>query len=342
MKKATLQDVAALAGLSTGTVSKYINGKPVSPKNQEKIRAAINTLEFTPSPLARSFASGKSYTILLYLVVEEPIVDSTWQHELPIIHGITDMLRGSKYSLKIEIASVQEEEENVHKLDAYCRSQYVDGIILLSPWEVNIKLVLSLDYHYFPYVIIGGSSSGSDHACIDFDNEKPVYDIVMDMYRRGCRRFGMICGFMNQRHTVLRRQGFLNALEHLNIPLRDNSIRYGDYSLHSGYECAMDLLSDAEVPDAILCGNDYIAAGAIRAVHEKNMKIPQDILISGFDNTIVSEATNPTITTVSAPAYEMGTIAAQMLLARLHDPDFTIPNHQLQCEIIHRASTDRD
>ncbi len=116
-------------------------------------------------------------------------------------------------------------------------------------------------------------------------------------------------------------------------------MRFGDYSLKSGYTLAGELLSLPNPPTAIVCGNDYIAAGTLRAIREKGIRVPDDMLISGFDNSVVSDATNPTITTVKMPAFEIGAIAAQALLRRIEEPGYVIANQVVQCDIIQKGST---
>lgn len=341
MKKATLHDVARLAGVSAGTVSKYINGKAIGEKNQYKIQDAIERLDYSPSPLARNFASGKSYTLILYIIAESPIISSTWQYELPIIHGITDALKGSMYSLKIEIAAFQDFEENVRKLTMYAQNKYADGIILLSPWYIDDDLLLPLQYHKLPYVVVGTCAQNCNHGYIDFDNEEPMRQIVRDMYAQGCRCFGLIGGFALQRHMVCREQGFRATLAELGVPLHEKLICYTDYSLLEGYRVGMNMLSKELVPDAIVCGNDNIAAGVLRAIHEKGLKVPEDIVISGFDDSAVSEACYPPITTVRIPAYDLGMLAGSELMRSIEDDRYVIPNHLLKCDVEYKASTRR-
>ncbi len=339
MKEATLHDVATLAGVSTGTVSKYINGKKVGPKNSGKIKAAIEVLDYTPSPLARNFAVGRTYMISLIILAEYPIVDSTWLHELPIIHGINQALMGTPYSLKIEIASAKDDEENIRRIDDYSRTKYTDGIVLLSPWDISDKLLVPLNYRAFPYVVVGGGQFPLPSGSIDFDNRQPVCEITRDMAALGHRRIALIGGFCEQRHMKKREAGYRDALEGLGIAVDERLIVYGDFSLQSGYERAAQLLKMKDAPSAIVCGNDYIASGAIRAAKEMGLAVPEDVAVSGFDNTVVSDATDPAITSVRVPSFEMGLLAMGELLKRLGDKDYVIKNRVVNCEVIRKRST---
>jgi len=339
VKDATLQDVAALAGVSTGTVSKYINGQKISPKNVERIKKAIEVLHYMPSPLARNFARGKSFDILLFIIVEHPIVQSTWLHELPIIQGINDRLRGSGYSLKIEIASMEAKKENAARIENYARSKYVDAVILLSPWEISDEILVILDYHAFPYLIVGSGKNARQCCSIDFDNYTPIYEIVGRMREAGHARFGMINGFQNQLYAQQREAAFRDALRDLRLPLREEDVRHGDYSLESGIELCGELLDAPDPPTAIVCGNDYVAAGAIRAIQSRRLSVPGDMLVSGFDDTIVSSAMNPTITTVHVSSYEMGRCATEELLKRLECGEYEIQSRLIKSRVIYKQST---
>lgn len=341
MKKPTLSDVAALAGVSTGTVSKYINGIYVSPKNKQSVQFAIDQLGYAPNTLAKSFASGKASTILLVIITEYPIVSSTWLYELPIILGLTEAFENSGYSMRIELENLNQPEENYHRLDYYSKSHFVDAFVILSAFEITQKLLLPLQYHEIPFVAIGSNSHGFNDSFIDFDNQQPIHDIVKKMYELGGRRFALIGGFENQRQMLYRKKGYLKGLAELDLEIDESRIVSGDYSLQSGYENALRLFSQKNPPDSIICGNDYIAAGVIKAAKEKKISIPGDVLLSGFDNTAVSESTDPTITTVDVPSMEMGHTAGKEILKKIADSSYSIDNRLLECKILFKGSTNR-
>lgn len=339
MKEATLRDVAKLAQLSIGTVSGYINGNKISERSRRRIEEAIETLRYTPNPSARKLASGKSLTVLLYIMVEHPIVSSTWLHELPIIQGINDVAMDAGYMMEMEIHSNTAHEINRINLEKRTRNNSVDGIILLSPWEIYEQIFAVLNQKNFPYVLVGSGDTIYQASCVDFENDKPVYEIVMHQYKLGHRNMGMIAGFKDQTHMKMREKGFRDALRDAGLVCREENIRYGDYSLASGFQLMNELLDNEDVPTTVVCGNDYVAAGAIKAIKAKGLTVPGDISVSGFDNTVVSDATEPSITTVRVPSYEMGATAMRELLVKMKNPEHQIPNALLQCETIFKDST---
>jgi LacI family transcriptional regulator len=339
MKDSTLRDVAKLSGLSIGTVSRYLNGHSIKERNREKILNAVNMLDFSPNPLARNLAKGISHSVLLYMIAESPIVTSTWIHALPIIQGISDVIRNSKFSLSIEIAPMEDAQNIADTIEKITRSKRADGLVILTNWEDITKQLLPLEYKKFPYFVIGPGNNLNEDRSIDFDNISPIMQIVQYQYELGHRRFAMIGGFAEQYHMRDRLKGYLNALTNLNIPVRQEYIMHGDYTFQSGYNCAREMISYPEPPTMILCGNDYIAAGAIKAIHQAKLKVPFDISVSGFDATALSELTDPSITTVRIDAYGMGKIAIEKLLGSIEKKDNNFKKTVIQSEVIFREST---
>ena len=337
MKKPTLYDVARLSGLSLGTVSGYINGKRVSEKNSAKIKDAIDVLKYMPQSAARSLASGKSYFILLFVMVESPIVSSTWMQELPIVQGISDFLNGSGYSLGIEIADVSKTNENNLALERIVLNRNADGVILISPWKLNDSVLTILKYHKFPYILIGGGDYSEN--VVDFDNKTSIYDLVCCQYDKGHRKIAFIGGFENQDYVRQRKNGFCAAHQALGLPDPKQYIKYGDYSLESGYAYTMELLEMDESPTMIVCCNDYIAAGAIKAIVSMGLRIPQDIAVSGFDDTTIATIMTPTITSIQVPSYDIGKTAIQELLRKVEDSSYEVQNTYINCKIVYREST---
>lgn len=340
MKKATLADVANLAGVSLGTVSKYINGITVLPKNAEKIQSVIDSIGYTPNTIARSFKSGRTMTVLLMIITEAPVATTTWLHELPIILGLTEALKSRDYSLKIEIVNKEQVDVTAAHLETYAKSHSVDGIVLLTSWDVPSKLVAPLDYFEFPYIVVGSRSNGPGFGYIDFDNSSPICTLLHELYDHGCRHFALAGGFQDQRHMFYRTKGFVRGLKEIGIDVDSVPMLYGDYSLESGFQLGMEILRREPRADAIICGNDTIAAGVIRAAAELKIEIPTELKITGFDNSVVSEASVPTITSVSVPSMEMGLNAGTELIKRMQDQNYVIKNQLLACNIIYKKSTE--
>lgn len=338
-KKATLRDVATLSGVSTGTVSKYLNGGRIKDSNRISIQNAIQMLDYSPSSVARSFALGKSNVVTLFIITESPIVSSTWVHEQPIIQALNDVIVSTNYNLQIRIGSKDESINNKINIENCIRSKSTDGIVLLSPWEIDNSIITTLDYYDFPFVIIGSGRDVNRSETVDFDNSSPIHQLVIYLHKLGHEEFALIGGFREQVHMMKREKGFRSALKEAGIDIDEERILYGDYSLFSGYKLTSKLLKQKQPPTAIICGNDNIAAGAVRAIKEVGLKVPYDISVSGFDDSVVSAALEPQITTVRAPAYEMGKVAITHLLRKLQNRSYKIPNIILDSILLIKGST---
>lgn len=338
--EATLKDVAKLAGLSIGTVSAYINGNHVSEKSRKKIEESIRVLNYTPNHAARSLAAGKSYYILMFMIIEEPIAPTTWLYELPIIQSINNVTKQKGYSLELELVSRTQVDGSIRNLEKRIGGGSVDGIVLASPWKIDERMIIFLEYRKIPYVIIG--SNGMDVSAsksVDFDNCTPIYDLVMHQYQLGHRHFGLLGGWQTQNHMIGREKGYRKALTECGLSGSIDNIKYGDYSLESGHNLMLEFFQEANVPTTVICGNDYVAAGAIQAIKEKGLSIPQDISVTGFDATDVSKVLDPPITTVELPAHEIGFTAICMLFDMLNDPEFQCTSKLISSQVIYRDST---
>lgn len=339
MKSVTLQDVADLAGVSAGTVSKYINGQKIRPQNALLVKSAIEKLNYSPNPLAQNFARGRTFDILLFLIVESPITATTWQHELPIIQAINDVLIDTPYNLKIKIAYTDNPERNCNYMQTCINGHHVDAIMLLSPWKIDTALIRTVKNGNIPYILIGSNTEIDCHS-VDFDNETPIYNIVKHLYENGHRHFAMLAGFKNQYHITKRELGFRRALRDLEINSDNIHILYGDFSTESGMLMANNLLNLHPYPTAFICGNDSIAAGAIHAVLDHGLSVPEDIAVSGFDNSVVATVMYPSITSVASPSYEMGKGAITEVLSLLQDHNHCIKKSLFPSQIIYRRSTE--
>ena len=169
--KIDLRDVAQLAGLSAGTVSKYLNHpESVQEKNRKKIEKAIRLLNYTPNVLARKLASGRSRVLGLCIVTEPEISDSTWLHLLPMIQTLNDSACQAGYQLQIGLSSVGREEQTLQMLRDGAEGKGMDGLFLVSAWEVPEDLIRYLLNREFPFVLVENHSRCLENRQFYFDN----------------------------------------------------------------------------------------------------------------------------------------------------------------------------
>ena len=338
-KNPTLRDVAKVAGVAVGTVSNYLN-KPdtVKEKNRLEIEEAIRKLNYSPNTMAQRLAKGQSSTILLYILSENAIGSSTWLHQLPMIQTINDYLQNTKYALHIKIGGVDKPEYACEYLMNCIASKTIDGVAILSAWEVSRDIIMTFLHYDFPFVLLENENLLTHDSDIIFDNQKMVEDVVDYLYKKGHRKIGFINVDSSQQHIRKRMEGYFSGMKRNNLPILDKWIMEGDFSIESGYACMSRLLSCEQIPTAIVAGNDNMAVGAIKAITEKGYRVPQDISVVGIDNSIVSQACVPELTTMEIPLKQVGETAIRQLLLRMEDRRHTIMQTVYECRLVERLS----
>lgn len=335
--KVTLRDVAKQAGVSVGTVSRYLNNNPsVSQSARDAIAAAVKKLDYTPNLMAQNLAKGKSGNLLLYIYQEFPIFNTTWLFELPIIHGIFDYLKSTNYSIQMAIGSIYNPESFKHDIFRQIDAKLVDGIIILSSWPAESTTLVKLIETKFPYVLLGNANHVNGMNHIVFDNAGVVEGLVSRLVELGHRDIAFFGGYPTQLHTMERFAGFKRGLAKHCLPARDEWVKYGDYSFESGIKFMDEAIADGP-PTAVVAGNDFIAAGAIRSIKRHGMRVPEDISVTGFDNLTVASMIEPELTSVKVPLFEMGRRAMERLVGEIRDK-----SHQFESEMIPTMIVERD
>lgn len=338
-KRATLIDVARLSGVSTGTISRILNNHPsVSEEARKKVEEAIKKLNYVPLSAARSLAKGVSNTIMLSIIEENPILPSTWRYELPVVQGIYDYLKKTSYNLQIGIGFVEEAQKSKF-FENLIKDKYIDGLLILGSWPINYRSLLYLEDRNIPYVLIGCKSTIPTRVEINFDNHGAIVQVIDYLVQLGHTKFALIGGFADQLHMVDRANGFRDALIRRSLLVYENLIKFGDYQIESGYQLMLGLFNEHPRPTAIICGNDFMAAGVIKAIHDKGYKVPEDFSVVGFDDNEVAKVISPPLTTIKVPVFEMGSLAVEKLCTMVESnrklEEITI----MPCEIIIRSST---
>lgn len=338
----TLRDVAKFAGVSVGTISNYINNpESVKPKNRQIIAEAIRVLQFTPNTIAQRLARGHSNTILLYILSEKEIGSSTWLHQLPLIQAVNDYLENTPYSLHIKIGGVNAEDKACEYINTCISGKLVDGIIILSAWEISKDIIMTFLRYDFPFMLLESENTLTHTNAIYFDNKQMAEKMVDHLYSLGHRKIGFIGVDSSQQHIRSRFTGYMNRIESYGLRVLKDWVMEGDYTIESGYRCVTALLKQPQIPTAILCGNDNMAVGAVTAIREKGYRVPEDISIIGIDNSIVAKACVPQLTTMEMPLNTAGQAAIEALLGKLtaKDGGIEIPPRVFPCRLIERRST---
>lgn len=338
----TIKDVAKIAGVSPSTVSRVLAGNPnISPKTSENVRQVLRDLNYHPHAGARSLVTGSSRTI--GLITSRPTAQTFATMFFPeVIRGIGSVLEGEGYNLLL--STTQGEAKQREACLQMLRSRHVDGVILTSS-RLGDELIDALVAEDRNFVLIGRPADAEgnlDHPSVHFvnnDNVLAAAVAVEHLISRGHRRIAFVNG---PRHWVFchdRLQGYQQGLAEAGIAFDPDLVQEGAITQQDGNQAVERLLSLPNPPTAILAVDDTISLGVLEAALRRGLRIPAELAIAGFNDSPITTWTRPQLTTIRIPVFDLGAMAARMLLSRL-DGIPTRP-HQviLPSQIIAREST---
>jgi DNA-binding LacI/PurR family transcriptional regulator len=314
----TIKDVGRKSGVSSATVSYVLNNGPraVRPETRERVLRAIRDLGYRPSPIARGPKSrimgtlGVVFPHNSYSLITNP-------YFISILDGIMSTAENRDQNTIIltrRVFANARQSIRVH-CDGHC-----DGLLLIAP-PVDCPIVAALQERAIPFVLISDVSDDPTVTCVDVDNVEAFEQVSTYVIRQGHRKMALLHGDSQLGSVAPRILGYRRALEAAAIAYEDTLILPGKYEEESGYEracIAMDLPS-AQRPTALLCGNDLVALGALRALRERNIRVPEDVSLVGFDDIPDAATCVPPLTTVRQPLQRIGERAVERLFAQIHD-----------------------
>lgn len=336
----TLKDVAALAGVSIGTISRVINDSgAVKASTKQRVLAAIEKLNYIPNAAARSLVTGRANALSLILVQQNPIRLSVWPYEMTLLQGISDFLKGKGWDLQISWC-FREEANDPGYLRRLLNRRSTDGVLMASLWPLELPALVELSSRNIPYLLVGFRNQDHPIRSIEFDNKGAARQIAQHLIDLGHRRIALIAGEVETLHMADRLVGVQAALSGSSIPLPQEMVRAADWTMEAGYEAMLELLATSPELTAVICGNDNLAAGAIKALTERGIRVPDDVSVVGFDDSPVASVTQPALTTVSVPLYEVGRLAAERLFDEIQEDGQASPTRAvLPCRVVVRDST---
>lgn len=305
---ATIKDIVKYTGLSLGTISKFINGGNVLEENRKIIEEAIKTLDFKVNELARGLKTNRTMTVGVLIPNLENIFCTS------IISNIENILLQDGYSTIIcdykENAALEDEKLN------FLINKMVDGIVMM-PLESKKELISEIIAKGTPIVLIDRTIKGVNCDVVLVDNLNASYDAVEQLIIRGHKRIGIIVGPENIYTAQERLKGYIRVHEDYAMEIDWNLVKYGDYHLQSGYDLLLELIKINNPPTAVYVTNYEMTLGAIIAINESNLKIPDDLSFIGFDNLELARVVKPSLSVTVQPMQQIGETAAQILLQRL-------------------------
>jgi len=281
-----------LANVSVGTVSRYINKHPsVSKKNAIKIQKAIDKLGYIPNLMAQNLAKGVSNNLLLYILQEKPILESTWLYELPIIQTVYDYIKPTNYSLQLAMDYLEDKLEISRFFNEYVNNKRVDGIIILSTFEIGDANILRLIESKMPFVLLGNQTNIQSTNQILFNNYDAINEIMDHLYELGHRRIAFINGFANQQHMIQRAKAYFDSVQRLDLETYDEWVKNANVPITLDADGEGKLLSvnidDEGYTHLELKLGDideiYIVTYTSVIVAESGVKITNTAALAGFE-----------------------------------------------------------
>ena len=331
MRRITMRDVAAHAGVSKATVSHVINEtRFVEDATKARVRDAISALGYRPNVAARSLTTQR--TRIIGLIVSD--VTNTFFGE--IMRGIEDVLIANNYSLMLcNTNEVLEREE--YYIDILLR-QGVDGIIAAATsqnWDVlNEAAKLSI-----PIVMLDRTFDDAKSPYVGVNNRASAALGTRHLVERGYREIGILSGF--QRLSTMRERlaGYEDVLRTANLPIRDDWIISSPLTIEDGKRAMQRLMGQKERPRAVFICNNLLSLGALMGLEKMSLKCPEDVAIISFDDHPWAQVSNPPLTVLRQPTFAIGETAAHKVLKALNDGDRDIPSAIFNCQLIVRQST---
>ncbi|SFS57182.1 LacI family DNA-binding transcriptional regulator [Paenibacillus sp. BC26] len=335
---ATIKDIARMAGVSTTTVSRALNGyDDVSQDTKRRIHEIAEELDYSPNAVARSLVSSKTRTIgvifsgLKYTGGKDNLA-------FEILCGIND--RANEMNYDILLFSTSPSKQRIKSYYNLCKERNVDGAIIFGLKVDDPYLEEVIKKSNFPCVLIDIPFSNEILGNVTTDNIEGVRLAIHHLMEWGHTNIAMINGYAEAHVSEQRLRGFKKALMERELPFHASKIFDGQFSEEGGEQAMMRILDEHPGVTAVFCSSDLMALGAMRALEKRGRKVPDSVSVVGYDDIILSSYCSPKLTTVHQNKYEMGWASAKLLIEMLEGTDID-HNVVLKNELIVRESTKR-
>jgi len=331
-KTLTLEKIAAMAGVSRSTVSRVVNNEPnVREETRKHVWEVINEMGYHPNAAARSLAGRRSH--ILGIVIPRAVNSLFVDPFFPLLlQGASEGTSKHGYLLMLSMLDRLAEQDFYHRA---VRSRTMDGLVISSAM-LDEPLVSLLLEDEIPFVNIGRLPDHPGISYIDVDNLHGARMAVNHLLELGRQRIATITGPLNTVVGLDRLEGYKTAFRSAGRTVDDALIAESDFTESGGYNVMQRLL--AHNPDAVFVASDLMAFGAIRALRRAGYQVPDDVAVVGFDDAQIATLTEPKLTTVRQPTFELGRAAVELLCCLVEQED-ALPQRQiLSTELVIRAS----
>jgi LacI family transcriptional regulator len=306
---ATIRDVASAAGVSPATVSRVLNGRlEVAEDLRRRVTAAIEQLGYRPNGAARSLRTRA--TMVLGIMIS----DITNPFFTAMVRGAEDAAQRSGYS--VVLANTDEDLDKEHRYLQIAVAEQMAGVVI-APASSTRTDISPLTRSGIPVVTVDRQLRKTEIDSVTINNYRAAREATEHLASEGGSRIAFISGPAKTTTGERRLAGFKAALAATGLEYAPSMVQKADFRVQGGYVAANTLLSQRQRPDALLVSNNLMALGALQAIHDVAMRVPDDLLFASFDGIPWARALRPTLTVVEQPTYQIGREAVQLLLSRI-------------------------
>jgi LacI family transcriptional regulator len=326
-----MRDIAKIAGVSSATVSRVINGSNlVRPDTAERVRRVIEEQKFVPNGSATTLKYGRSSTYGLIIPdITNPFFPEFIQHFEGILGDKgRDML----------MAMIGSHPARLQQTIRRMLIKQVDGVALLAS-EIDTEPIEALMHNRVPLVTMDRRIVGPGLSDVSISNSSGMNQAVEHLFNLKHRKIGYIGGLPGLTISDHRRRAFVNAMARMELKVDQKFMRVGNYRIHGGEAAMMELLALEDSPTAILTANDLTAIGALRVLHRQGLSVPEDVSVVGFDDIELSDMVYPPLTTLRLPRHEMAEMVANALDSLAENPHGEGKQYKIKTSLVVRSST---
>lgn len=327
----TIHDVAAAAGVSIATASRVLNGRRnVSPASARAVLAASERLGYRPNTVARSLRTRSTATVGMVV----PRISNPY---FPLLVEAVERRLSATGRELLLCDSQNEVEIEAARVDALL-GRHIDGLLFVACDSEASAATVARAAAQVPVVQMDRYVDAHDGDFVGVDNEAGILDVIEHLRSTGRRTFAFVSSETIDSSARVRLSAYREALRALDPPSAER-VLLGDYSVEWGAAAVEGLLADGALPDAIVCGADIIALGAMAALAEAGVGVPADVAVSGFDDIAFAAISSPSLTTLRQPADAIGAEGVRMLHERLLSDGGPFQRRTFRPQLVARAST---
>jgi len=339
-RKVKIKDIAERAGVSSATASLVLSRKGnIKEETRKRVLEVARELGYIrfDSLYEETLPSTNLVALVAFIDGTHP----SGRFYLPLIQGVTDTIRKEGYKVTVDIGGdLPQDKRSLRKKYLKDFQKDISGILLLSNWPIEFEEVLPFIGENKPVIFLETGIPGFNKNSVSIDHYRGAFEAVEYLIKLGHRDIAHITGTKGHPHTEARLNGYLDALKSYNIPIKEDYIIEGDFNnLELILDRLENFLQSKPLPTAIFGANDNITITAMNFIRNKGFKIPDDISFVGFDNTHSSNLSDPPLTTVKQPLYNVGVEGAKMLIELLESKKLFTAFKTLKAELIIRDST---